>query len=1136
MPPKKGYSRLLRELEEQQDSFSQLDQHHAQGRPQINAEVTQQGTTEVGQKRNRTGEDNVNRSTTNYTIPVNAHVHLFFDGACRNNGMKNARAAYGVFHDEYSSPYTTSDEITRSGDETVVHNNAAEIIACTVAVHQAIKIVKKFGPRPVVIHGDSDHVIAAVRDGRVKAYAATNHDFSNAAHWKALGLAVSQLEALNADTVFRWVPRTMNVEADELANAALDERQPRAEIRSKSMQKFEQFQLAEIVRMLRQKRLATLRSIPNSLTDTYKATIRHIVRSCMSLAPEWAPYIISFLPHLISLHRSTIMNNDDHKTLRTHLLMLQEDAYLQHSLQQLHAKLSSDQHEDPRAPTPEERRLATFVKLGLFGKVLQDNDASPAPTDGDVEQIKHKLNDLFPPAPLPTPLACDNHVTPVTVGEMLLGVKRLRRGKAPGITGWTKELLSPAVFDMPEDVQQFFATFFTAVCNDRLNEDVRSLILEGVLLPLQYKSKPGKIRPVIMLDALTKLCWHVVLAACPAEELKSTSHTSNRKGGCQLAIAAIQAALDADNVVICMDAVNAYNTVSRQAAFDFLNRNRDTMRRLFPLVNMFYARESSATWFSGSRPIHAVNIQAGSRQGCVSGLHLLEWATAAANRRHRQHVTQVADDVTIISNSYDELQPVIADYASVNQKLDGPKMRIICSAARKSEAMHMLNASADRVCTSPTRVLGGVVSPRGCNDSDFTNVYDEIATKLRHKYYKLAALPLTRQQRWLTLLNITFHALFYVENTGRLSRRLAEMIDDLQLTTFINTFDLTNKLTSAELESLHLNLHTPIEDGGLGLLPYAAVLDHVESQRVIRVSEYVRSFGLPPPPEPQCSTKNKSLAAAWAHYWVNNLVPRNQHVRPLQAMKGAPLNRFASFLEVLPRNMYTTFDDEQFRFAVLHRLRLLDVRPLKCKHPQTSATLKTNLETGTVTRSQYTDHMQSCTSCTEHLFQRRHEAVIRSIRRVCRFHGYDCRVLSHQQRDLTLPGNSRGGADLLIYHNGNIFAIDATVVKETCPSDNVRDMMRKAFHDKKKKYERYAEVTQQVIVPFVVSVYGIVSPDTINALRPIYRVHRTDVVFRTDLLTLPQCELLKTTHAVHCELHSTNDLKCLADPTIPPPI
>ena len=1115
MSPK---SRLLAQLQRGDEHYSALIDHHQRTAQNNTAARTAQepppppapkSRRQAGEKRQREGD-------------VGECVSIFFDGACRGNGTRNARASYGVFHREYDSPFTQFDVIDGKDDTAPVTNNAAEIYACTRAIDSATRIVKQHGPRPITILGDSDVVIRALQTGTATAYGDTSNVFTNAVHWRALAARARDLLRLQSDVKYLWVPRAQNKEADELANAALDNREPNPAVRSVSITTVDINDLDEIVRRLREKRLATLRSIPQSLLQTYKATIQHILRTFQNFNPGALSRIIMCLPHLLSLGRSTIMNNDDHRTVRDHLRHLQNDGYLRHAIIQFRDKLRASEHEPPRPSSEHAQRLATFLKRGLFAKVLQDDDVFPA-DPADAPRLQQQLSDLFPQGELPEPLQCD-HPQPVTVSELLVGIKKLRRGKAPGITGWTKELLSPAVLDMPDDVPHMFADFFSAACNDHLDESVRDLFLQGVLLPLCYKSKASKVRPVIMLDTLTKVSWHVVLSSCPADELNSTSQTTSRSGGCQLAIAAIQSALNEDRIIVSMDAVNAYNTVSRHAAFEFLRRNRDTMKRLFPLVNMFYARASVATWFNGSMPVFSVTITIGSRQGCVSGLHILEWATASVNRRHRQHITQVADDVTIIGD-HTRVQDVIRDYATVGQRLDGPKMRILCSEARKAEASTLF--PPDKVTTTATRILGGVVTPKGT--TDFSTVRREISLKME-KYRKIADLPLNVQQRWLTLLNTTFYPAFYVENGGEIAHDIAGLIDDIAMSTFLKIFDFEGKLSPDELQTLHLQLHTPIEDGGLGLVPFTAVIEHLHRQRADRVAEYVQSFGLTPPPPPTGSKKFQTLTSAWAHYWTERFVPINKHVRPVQAMRSAPLCRYASFLEALPANAYTRFTDDQFIFAVRHRLKLLEPWPLNCNHPDYDDALKKRLRQATCSRREFTDHMQSCTTCTKHLFHRRHEAIIRTVRRVCSFHGYDCRVLSHQQRSLTLPGNSRGGADLLIYHNGTIFALDATVVKETCPSDNARDMLAKAFKTKKKQYEAYAVVTQQVIVPFVMSVYGIVSADTIAALRPIYKTHRTDVPFRTDLLTMPQCVMLKNTAAVHSELRAMVAISGLSTP------
>ncbi|NJK31754.1 MAG: reverse transcriptase-like protein [Deltaproteobacteria bacterium] len=755
------YDKILKDLQQQQQRWSQPkqrddDEHQPTAVPVLSAS---------GEKRNR---DDTPKAK-DVTRIQGATLTLRFDGAFRDNGSLSSRASYGVFCQDYENPLSTRAVI--DGNDDPVSNNVAELMGAIAAITAAIMYIVKFGPITVRIEGDSDHVIAALRDGRARAYASTpDLPIKNATLWHQLGKKVKQLEEMTSDVTYCWIPRSMNREADELANAALDRREPRRSIKSTTITSGTLDALVEIVALLPQKRLSTLRGIPRSLTAAYKAATKHAVKMCQSFYPSCTKYLILCWPHIVSLRRSRIMCHDDHAELRDHLLLLQTDEYLLSAVLELLDKLKSDVHEEPRDPASEERRLATFVKMGNFAKILQDHDAYPA-TPNDADAVKRKLDELFPNATLPEPLP-QNKTTPITIGEMLLAIKRLRRGKAPALSGWTKELISPAVFDMCEEVQHAFADLLSAIANNAVDGTMQKYLTHGVLLPLLYHSKQNKVRPVVMLDTLVKMAWHVLLHACQNHELSSTSHVGKRPGGCQLAIAAIQAALDADHIVISMDAVNAYNTVSRHAAFDFLRANAASMSRLFPMANLMYAAPSSAVWYHGSRPIYAVTITAGSRQGCVSGLSLLEWATMKVNRKFATKITQVADDVNIISaDSCSVVSNVVNEYKRVNQDLQGPKCRAICSPGKWHIAKNSIpNIADNQIVTTSTRVLGGVVHPRGVNDS---TPLTAIHQKLTDKYSKITKLPLTTQEKWLVLLNVTFHALFYVENGGHLARDIA---------------------------------------------------------------------------------------------------------------------------------------------------------------------------------------------------------------------------------------------------------------------------------------------------------------------------------------------------------------------------
>ena len=1034
------------------------------------------------------------------------HVHFFFDGACRDNGRACARSAFGVH-------CTWEGGIRRDLLPGIKGNNAAEILAACEAFDAALAMVRQHGPRSIVIHGDSLLVMSALRDGRTTAFSEYDVDnISNGVHWKRLSDSQARLVNANGrDSIqYEWVRRTRNVEADELANSALDGRLPDPTRRSDHLAATSVDVLDDIVRRLRTRRLTTLRSIPARLLYAWKATFSHVVRSFPN--PVERRYVIIMLPHLISLRRSAIHDEEDFALVRDHITLLAQDDYLRQAISELHAKLNADPIAAAERPPHQvsSRRAKTLVKLGLFSKVLQDDDSTPAPC---TEENVSKIMKMFPQHELPAPLPTPEAPFAVTLGETLNAIRRLRRGKCPGLSGWTKELLSPCVFDMPDDVQAAVVDMMVAITNDALTDVERLFLRDGILLPFQYASKPGKLRPVIILDTLVKTAWHIVLASCPTEEKGSTSHVFGRSGACRLALGAIQAALDADHVVISLDAVNAFNTIKREAAFDYLRRHARTMGRLFPMVNLMYATASQAHWFDGQQCKASVTVSAGTRQGCVSGMEMLVWATLAPNRKFSTRLTQAADDVNIVSSdSLEILESVIEEYASVGQDLKGPKMKVVCSQQRQREVrdklsrMTKLTMTAEQIDasihTTPTKLLGGCVFPLG-EVPEACPTLTELMAKLSKRYKKITQLDVSLQMKWLILKNITFYSVFYIEHWGQHAQRIADFIDMLQMQTFAALFHFSATPSDEEYNDRFNNLFSPIEEGGLGLLPYSHLVNFLQRRQEQRVYDYVNTFNLGARVATS-EVKHTTLRKAWMTFWETLIKndPTVKRMRPAKAMRGLSLMRYASFLELLPINKWVEFTDEEFEFAV--RLRMKAIKP-------SSFNCKMKGDVGVLSPQQFTDHLISCTSCSTGLFHRRHEAIVTSMHRVCRHHAYDTRLISPQQRQMTLPGNERGGPDLKLTQNGVVYAIDVTVVKEASAAEGNKDRMHERFTDKKKKYADYEKAYKEKVLPFVMSAYGLVAPDTLAELVPIYRVVRSDTAFRTDLLTIPQCQMLKAT-------------------------
>jgi hypothetical protein len=184
----------------------------------------------------------------------------------------------------------------------------------------------------------------------------------------------------------------------------------------------------------------------------------------------------------------------------------------------------------------------------------------------------------------------------------------------------------------PTAIQPTLMSIFTALTNTQLYPDEREFLKTGVLCPFEYADKQGKIRPVVILDTLMKMAWHIVLEGIVDPLVIDSTQTFGRPGSCQLAIHAVQEALHDEEVVIAMDAVNAYNTLDRREAMMYLAEHQHKYSRTFALVNMMYAEASTCTWFEDSFPLETFLVTTGTRQGCVSGLWFYTLGTLRANR------------------------------------------------------------------------------------------------------------------------------------------------------------------------------------------------------------------------------------------------------------------------------------------------------------------------------------------------------------------------------------------------------------------------------------------------------------------------------------------------------------------------
>ncbi len=234
--------------------------------------------------------------------------------------------------------------------------------------------------------------------------------------------------------------------------------------------------------------------------------------------------------------------------------------------------------------------------------------------------VQRTILDMFPQSELPSSIP-NRDRTPhiIRYAEIMRALKKMKRGKAPGLTGWTTEHLLPLLLKCPPRHVTQFEAIFTALVNVNVSPLEARLMKTGVIIPFSYRDRPEKIRPIVLICSVVKLCWHIALLDFKDPTIDLSGHTFGKRSSCQLAIAAVKAAIDDGRVVVCCDAQNAFNTLHRDAALRYMQSKPLVYGRIYSLVNLFYAEPSYAILFARSFAVLTVTVTTGTRQGCVSG-------------------------------------------------------------------------------------------------------------------------------------------------------------------------------------------------------------------------------------------------------------------------------------------------------------------------------------------------------------------------------------------------------------------------------------------------------------------------------------------------------------------------------------
>jgi len=197
---------------------------------------------------------------------------------------------------------------------------------------------------------------------------------------------------------------------------------------------------------------------------------------------------------------------------------------------------------------------------------------------------------------------------------------RARRGKAPGLSGWTESLILPLLED-PGTLGNF-SLFIMDLCNGRIVGSGRNLLLASVLIPLR---KPkGGIRPIAIGECFVKIAKAYMLSLVDAEQLKflmaPVQFGIMSKGGVERVVHSVQAHLDGnpDHCCVALDITNGFNSVSRRATLDVLYQT-PSLQVLWRLVDWCYSKPSALVVRDGSGIKEVLGSEQGVHQGCILG-------------------------------------------------------------------------------------------------------------------------------------------------------------------------------------------------------------------------------------------------------------------------------------------------------------------------------------------------------------------------------------------------------------------------------------------------------------------------------------------------------------------------------------
>lgn len=338
--------------------------------------------------------------------------------------------------------------------------------------------------------------------------------------------------------------------------------------------------------------------------------------------------------------------------------------------------------DDPGQPPADDaliRRVKTCLALGAVGKGARLLGSTPLPRH-PAAQVADQLRQLHPPEdpstfPPPPPIPATLTVQPADVQKTVL--RQLARAAAPGIDGWTRELLVPLVEDT--SLLTELTTLVADIMSCNVSARFANRIRAAAITPLAKDAV--KVRPLTPESLWLKLPSLVAYTAVPREyRAVFRPYQYGVWGDAAIAVRAIRDAQDTFDTVVALDGVNAYNTISRRLVLQSVYET-PMLSCIWGITALALATPSPLIVYENDECALQLESSRGIRQGMVLGPLLFSAALHAILNPIRTRldtgdpnsvrVVAYLDDITVIGNAaplqscLDELVPALASVGYV---------------------------------------------------------------------------------------------------------------------------------------------------------------------------------------------------------------------------------------------------------------------------------------------------------------------------------------------------------------------------------------------------------------------------------------------------------------------------------------